>query len=80
MTHNEFAGYAQFSIMQKTTSNGLQVERTFTTLLLRPSRKRATLTNSIVKIVPLSGHKKSSRYSMKAGLNAKKDMQNVAMT
>lgn len=27
MTHNEFAGYAQFSIMQKTTSNGLCAER-----------------------------------------------------
>lgn len=27
MTHNEFAGYAQFSIMRKTTSNGLCAER-----------------------------------------------------
>ncbi len=27
MTHNEFAGYAQFSIMQKTTSNGLWAEK-----------------------------------------------------
>lgn len=26
MTHNECAGYAQFSIKQKTTSNGLQAD------------------------------------------------------
>lgn len=28
MTHNECAGYAQLSIKQKTTSNGLQAEQT----------------------------------------------------